>query len=386
MLYRRLKKRRAPQEAAGQAHAEVEEFRHAKPKRAAPKNPHRENVVDHHRDQASQIREDQSEIRPNDQRGVPTARIDHFERLETQEEKLKREAFYDAIRKGADVQSQTTPEPVFLSASVPQSVVEGERFVARFGAYLKTQEAEMRQLLEGLSPQSRPLMGLRYCRWALGTPVLVRLEGRHLTVETPEQQFKWEGEKIVLDFEVMVDSQAAQNTTARFSVVVDGFLIASLHIDILVGPSVSKRRKTVEGQTILNAFASYSSKDRSRVLDRVDSIQTSTGIEVFVDCLDLHPNEEWKRIIEGRIPSSDLFLLFWSRSAKASQYVAWELETAIRTRGRRLIEVHALEPNVAPPEALKDVHVSSPLMWIREGNESVFRKGEAKVDDGTEQI
>jgi len=235
-------------------------------------------------------------------------------------------------------------DPVFLAASVPQSVARGERFVARLAAYLREQEGALRKVLEGLSPQSQPLMGLRKCRWTRGTKVLVKLEGKHLAVEPPEQEFVWEGDYVLLDFEAAVLADAAGSTTLKFSLVVDGFLIGSLHVDTLIGAPSAKPR-FVETRAAESAFASYSSKDRSRVLDRVDSIQTRTGIHVFVDCLDIHPNEEWRKRIAGMIPVSDLFLLFWSQAAKESPYVSWELQTAISTRGKGAIEVHALEPN-----------------------------------------
>jgi hypothetical protein len=88
----------------------------------------------------------------------------------------------------------------------------------------------------------------------------------------------------------------------------------------------------------------------------VGAIERSAGISVFQDCLDLKASEAWKPRLTREIGASDLFLLFWSRSAAESLWVEWEWKTALREKGKEAMQIHPLEPDVTPPNALDDLH------------------------------
>lgn len=97
------------------------------------------------------------------------------------------------------------------------------------------------------------------------------------------------------------------------------------------------------------AFASYSRKDISTVLQRVAALQ-SIGVEVFLDCLDINEGEKWEEVLEDAVVSKDAFLLFWSRFARDSKWVEKEWRHALHVRGLSYISPNALEPvNVCPP-------------------------------------
>lgn len=85
-----------------------------------------------------------------------------------------------------------------------------------------------------------------------------------------------------------------------------------------------------------------------------------------MDCLSLHPNNQWKGKLEHEIKSRDLFLLFWFSHAEHSAWVEWEWRTAMNEKGMESIQLHPLEPNLKPPELLQEVHCSDPLMFVRE--------------------
>ncbi|MDP3689106.1 MAG: toll/interleukin-1 receptor domain-containing protein, partial [Sulfurimicrobium sp.] len=119
-----------------------------------------------------------------------------------------------------------------------------------------------------------------------------------------------------------------------------------------------------------SAFVSYSSRDRLRVLDRVASIKISAGIDPFLDCLDLHPGEEWKPRLDDEIRRRDLFLVFWSKNASESKWVVWELDTALKEKDARAFQLHPLDPDVKPPEGLEELHVGDVIMWVRKGYEA----------------
>jgi TIR domain len=97
-------------------------------------------------------------------------------------------------------------------------------------------------------------------------------------------------------------------------------------------------------------YASYASRDRETVLDRLDVIRFF-GIDVLVDCLDLVPNEPWKTALKREIAARKLFLLFCSEAAKKSAWVRRECRQAIVGLQVEPICVRPLETGVDPRQA-----------------------------------
>ena len=265
------------------------------------------------------------------------------------------------------------PEPVFLGASSPQSVRPGGEFTARFAAYVKEMEQQVRKVLQDLSPRSETYLGLKQCRWQPGTRVNVVLSGRHLEIDEAQQEFEWNGRFNLMDFDVSVSESAPEETVVmKYDVYVDEIRLAKLRVDLEIS------KKPTSGQTVTrqtepaqSAFASYSSQDRQRVLDRVAAVRTSAGLDIFMDCLDLHPGEQWKPRLHSEILKRDLFMLFWSRHTLKSQWVEWEWTTAYEEKGTEAFQLHPLDPaqDAPPPEKLAELHFDDPLMMIRKAHE-----------------
>ena len=267
------------------------------------------------------------------------------------------------------------PQPVQLGASAPRQVKPGAEFTARFVAYEQALEQEVRDLLKKLAPSAETVLGIQECRWKRDTQVTVTLSGRGLTVDPPEQTFTWQGGRSLLAFDVTVPDDAEEETIPlKFDVVIAGIIVARLPLELeITARSRKKGMATATGEPARTAFASYSSKDRLRVLDRVDAIQISAGIDVFQDCLDLNPGEEWKPRLDSEIRQRDLFLLFWSNAARKSQWVGWELDTALKEKGEGALQVHPLDPEVKPPPGLEKLNIGSVAMWVRKGVEASQR-------------
>jgi hypothetical protein len=269
--------------------------------------------------------------------------------------------------------SGVSPEPVLIGASAPRALKPGDEFTAHFVAYVKAVEEEVSEMLEDLSPRSEAVLGVQECRWQPGTPVTVRLSGRGLAIDPPEQAFVWEGNRNLLEFDVAVPADAADGTVVlKFDVLIDGIVVARLRLDVEISSRAAiGEPATVAAEPAHTAFASYSSADRNRVLDRVAAVRIAAGLDIFLDCLDLRPSEEWKPQLNAEIRKRDLFLLFWSAHAKESKWVAWEWQTALHDKGKEQMQIHPLEPDVKPPEELADIHFGDVYMWVRKGYEKV---------------
>jgi nucleoid DNA-binding protein len=260
-------------------------------------------------------------------------------------------------------------DPVFLGASAPRCVKPGEEFTARFAAYTKDMEHEVRRVLQDLSPRSRTYLGVKKCRWKKGIRVSVVLSGRYLKIDDAAQEIEWNGRFNLLEYDVVVDAGAPEETVVlKYDVYFDEIKLAKLRVDLKISNTGKPEQPiTKQAEPAQSAFASYSSQDRARVLDRVAAVRTSAGLDVFMDCLDLHPGEKWKNRLEGEILKRDLFLLFWSKYAVQSKWVEWEWTTAYELKGTDFFQLHPLDPvfDAPPPEKLAELHFSDPLMDIR---------------------
>jgi len=270
-------------------------------------------------------------------------------------------------------------QPVQLGASAPRQAKPGSEFTARFVAYEKALEQEVRELLTKLAPSAETVLGIQECRWKRDTRVTVKLSGRGLAVDPPEQDFIWQGGRNILEFDVTVPKDAEEGAIPlKFDVAIEGIIVARLRLELEITAAPKKKgMATATGEPAKTAFASYSSKDRLRVLDRVDAIKIAAGIDVFQDCLDLNPGEEWKPRLDSEIRDRDLFLLFWSKSASESKWVVWELETAMKEKGEQALQIHPLDPGVKPPPGMEKLNIGSNAMWVRKGYEAVLKERES---------
>jgi hypothetical protein len=113
---------------------------------------------------------------------------------------------------------------------------------------------------------------------------------------------------------------------------------------------------------------SYSSQDRSEVLRRVQAFKIA-GISVFQEILDLDPGERWEKALYHEIDNCDVFLLFWSKAAAASEWVGKEIDYALARRGDNADNPPAIQPVpiegppiVPPPARLRDLHFNDALL------------------------
>lgn len=270
-----------------------------------------------------------------------------------------------------DDEAFTSPQPVLLGVSAPGAAAPREEFTARFVAYLREEEREVEQMLKKLSKRSTSHLGYRRCRWRQGERVRVCLTTGHaITVANPEQEFVWEGSRAVIDFDVQVDANAPPGPTVlKFDAFMHGFEVATpLQVDLVIRAGAKRGPlRVAKAEAARSAFASYSSTDRQRVLDRLASLRISAGLDPFVDCLSMHPGEEWKPRLAQEIRERELFLLFWSQSAAQSEWVSWEWHTALAEKAA--IQPHPLEIGVNVPKELAHLEFGDAFMAVRKAYE-----------------
>lgn len=277
-----------------------------------------------------------------------------------------------ATRAAAPPPEQAAPpaaaEPVLLAARAPREAQAGDAFTASFAAYVASARDaaldQLRQLGEGGDREvsDRPPSGDAH--WRVGAPVSVRMAGTGLTVTPPEQGFTWNGRFNTVAFDVRVDAATPPGGLALWChVAVAGVPMAAIPLRVAVraagapagapGPAEPAPPQPVPAPR--SAFASYASADAAIVTQRLSTLaRWAPGLDIFQDCLDLHPNAAFQPQLAEQIACRDVFLLFWSRRAAASQWVAWEIDTAR----------HAKPAEAIVPMPLEDPAIARPPDWL----------------------
>jgi hypothetical protein len=98
------------------------------------------------------------------------------------------------------------------------------------------------------------------------------------------------------------------------------------------------------------------------------------GTNFFNDLLSLEPGERWEKRLYDEIDRCDVFFLFWSSHARASEWVMKETAHALARQaaspdGQPDIVPVIIEgpPSPAPPDSLKAIHFNDGLIYILAG-------------------
>jgi hypothetical protein len=126
------------------------------------------------------------------------------------------------------------------------------------------------------------------------------------------------------------------------------------------------------------AFISYASVDQPEVVKRVQMLAT-LGISFFQDVMHLRQGSLWKDRILGEIEESDVFLLFWSSSARSSEFVAKEIAAALRCQAANDENLPSIvpvpiegPPPVPPPAELAHLQFNDPCLYFMAKEASVI--------------
>lgn len=287
------------------------------------------------------------------------------------DEVLKRAVGVDSFRRPAAGFGPAPRQSVHFRCGLRRAAAPAQELSARFVAYPPSAESYVKALLRGVDERAEARPERSVANWALGTVATVSCRADWLSVDPPEQTFEWRGEPHALDFDLRVAADAPRDTSTRlkFDVAIDGIVVARLRVDLRIAAAEADEGGLQMAHSIAasTAFASYASEDRARVLDRVASVRTAAGIDVWLDCVNLRPNERWRELLGPAIAQRELFLLFWSEHAAASQWVDWEWRCALQKKGLDAMQLHPLENAAATlPAELRALHATDPLMDIRD--------------------
>jgi hypothetical protein len=103
-------------------------------------------------------------------------------------------------------------------------------------------------------------------------------------------------------------------------------------------------------------FVSYSHRD-SDIVERIGRAYKALGMQFLRDVEMLRSGQEWNPTLLKYIEKSDIFQLYWSKSASDSVYVRQEWQHALNLERKNFIRpLYWQDPMPAPPAELSRIH------------------------------
>ena len=281
--------------------------------------------------------------------------------------------------KGGDARSAaraSAADVVACTVYAPPRVSRGELFMVQVWAHLPEEAREASRLAqEADADAERRATKTLDAEVERGSRLTFDLSIPGMEVEEPRQSLVWRGSPEAVQFSVFVpDAHRAGNVHGTVVVsqgsVPFGHVTFKIKVAAAGAADSAAARVGAELVRYHKAFISYASKDRNEVLKRVQMLAL-VKLDFFQDLLSLDPGERWAQSLYKHIDESDVFLLFWSTSARDSEWVMREVRYALDRKGRdesappKILPV-IIEgpPPVAPPPDLAHLHFNDKILYF----------------------
>jgi serine/threonine protein kinase len=294
----------------------------------------------------------------------------------------ERDSLFDSI-----IEDLSTTKQVNFSAYYPREAVVGLKHGLFVYAFVPTEavreqvEADITRYQADLGGEvPAPREAKQSTTLQLGMPITVVPESDEIEFEPASLTKTWRGTWTQFAFDFYPSPSMIDDTAfVRVSIQVEGIEIAHIRagIDVL-GPEPVSRSLDISSSLVDNPllehklesqqvtpyqriFVSYSRKD-GEIARRYKLAQTALGNDVFLDVDSLRSGEDWRAGLARAIDEADVFQLFWSEHAAASEYCKYEWGYALNTRCEDLIcegfirPVYWRKPMPSPPDELRTMN------------------------------
>ncbi len=212
-----------------------------------------------------------------------------------------------------------------------------------------------------------------------GARVSVSLSGAEgLQISEPQQTVVWQGQPVFCQFLATL-ADAAESYTLRpvVRIAIDGAPIGRIIFTLRADDSAARPETVRQGDSAkryTHAFLSYAHEDRKEVLKRAQLLEAIRSFTYFQDVVTLRAGDHWETEIAKHIDRCDLFLLFWSRAALASDAVRLEAEHALarHNNGGGVPDIVPIiletPPPLPPPPSLAAIHFNDRIHHLIAGS------------------
>ena len=213
-----------------------------------------------------------------------------------------------------------------------------------------------------------------------GQQIQVTIEAGNLEIDQRSFRFVWIGERVWLYVELSSYEEIKHNFhMVNIRVFLEDFPTGIIRFPVRfldANMPIFRHNWTRYSR----AFISYARKDAIKALD-ASQILRAVGVEVFQDILGIEPGKRWKKELFKQIDESDVFILFWSRAARESEWVikeacyAAELHKKYNSPDFIPYILEGPEP-ISPPDELREYNFFDPIrcVTISFKNESIWRR------------
>jgi hypothetical protein len=228
-----------------------------------------------------------------------------------------------------------------------------------------------------LDPRSQSLASTQLAiQLNMHDAIRVTLDCEEAKIAERAKKTIWNGRYVTVQFQMQLpDTESPRVLMPRIMVYVNGAPRADTFFKIVVSPDAPDPALSIveqQGHCYCKHFLSYASEDRARALDVWNGMKI-VGAEPFMDVVSMRAGEGWEHRLEKEIERHDLFVLFWSRHARASEWVMREAAFAMKcskrdpSNPRPQMHPHPLEPpdiGGDPPDFLRELHLNDPNVYI----------------------
>jgi len=269
-------------------------------------------------------------------------------------------------------------DPVDCTVFAPPRAAAGDAVFVQVFAHRPDQAAVAEQLA-GLFDDQAEKRGFKSLEIEIvrGSKMTFHLVLPGLAIDEAVQHLVWQGRAESVQFAATVPATCKPSAViGTLTVSQDGVPIGHIKFKLAVtasGLEATPVRNEPAGTGVARygkAFISYASADRNEVLKRVQMLR-HVGIEFFQDLLDLEPGDRWEQQLYRHIDESDLFLLFWSSSARKSTWVLKEIQYALKRKAGDELAKPEIAPVILegpppppPPDELAHLHFNDYLTYF----------------------
>lgn len=266
---------------------------------------------------------------------------------------------------------------VHFSVTSPDKVKNNSRFLLTLWVHFHRERNEIKKRVkEEMKNENFLLHSKGPVKIQKDTLFHVRLFIEDLIVENELETIYWCGETANATFLVNTPEYIEQGIRyGNARVFVDGIEITRIIFSIEIADEITNVMEIpVNEKKFTRAFISYSRKDKTEVLKRVQALQKIT--KIWIDFYSLRSGQNWRDELRNAISKSDIFYLFWSKNAAESLWVEREWRCALQLKGIDYIDpIPLVSPEVVPPpDELSSKHFDD---WILAHimNENKWQKG-----------
>ena len=213
--------------------------------------------------------------------------------------------------------------------------------------------------------------------------IVFRLSLEGISLDDDTQSVEWHESDFRVQFMAHAPEKAAIGTHAgKLLIFVKDTPVGQVGFvtNVVRSKKLYRRKATTTATSFKNYFISYSSKDLNMVVGCLQGMRLADKDIVrhsFLDKMFLEPGKRYEPEIYDYIDNkADVFLLFWSKNAAASEWVKKEYTRALQRQKRdahpavrrpEIVPVPLESPIPPPPAELSDIHFGDVFVALKGG-------------------